>query len=287
MSAAVRRFSPDGGEPDRHALYSDSSRYVEGDLIDVAQWEFIKQTLVRTTIWRIVTGSISVLAIAVLVLTFTLYVLGYEVPMYDGSDTSAQGVILFALSEWFGWSKSMTGNSYAATIALSLLIAFLSQAGLSLQLLQQRAEYDRLIERGREVTKHARQLYVGSGTIRFSYGKKGIRVAGNNITFDISWDAVLDAALIHVRRVKRWSREYLELSPAIQPDDATHLLVFFDVAGGNRKATDRINAAEYLVVPRERFFSRAGSTLDSSNWQEFVERMWLYKQAYIDARLPV
>jgi hypothetical protein len=182
------------------------------------------------------------------------------------------------LSEWFGISRSITGNDYAIT----LVVALLSQANFSFELWRRNQEYVRAINSVTELTEGARQIYPGTATIQFSYGSDGIRILGSNVSMHISWDAVspyFPVLPLRAERITHGRHTRYVHRPTPEIGQATHAMVILDTAAGRQRVK-----TEYLVIPNS--FFDAGGSLDSAVWEEFVTRIPVYRQAFADAKQP-
>ncbi len=230
-------------------------RYLKTDLLTE---ELISRvtTDIRDSTETIVT-KLSVSLIYVLILaTLVLYVFGFDPPLADGA-TTVEWLLQKALEflSFFGLSEQVTGNKYVLGLISWTVAALLAETSISRELRRRTREYVEIVETTRSVVRDAKQIFVGSGQIRFSYGKLGVWVRGGNLELHIQWAAFEDADLFV------WNKVGLARTDDLSA--ATHLFVFL------KPRSDRDSdsyTSEFLVIPKRLF----RTPVDANSWEDFV-----------------
>lgn len=277
--------------------YSDSEQYERTDVFNEEVVSLIEQTLHTRSWTKRIQFSITVASIVAFLVSGLLLLSGSPAPVYDGSTESIVGIIQYALDSWFGWSAYLTGNSYTISAAISLVVGLLSQTQLSAELLAEADEYKKVIEEVRRETKGAKQIYPGSGRLKFAFGQPGFIVTGGNVELRIKWDAIWMLMLFTKEETKHKGKttvsykktfhDFTFVEDEIGLDAAavertTHLLIFLEPTSigepsGSDKRDSTLDAAEYLVVPQRFFQNRR----DASRWSDFVNQLIPYKRRHM------
>lgn len=238
---------------------SGVARYLKRDLLTEQVISRITSDVKESSETTLSKLSISLVYLVILtsaVLWLAGYVWGFEGPTVGDSTGAVQWILaqlLDALSV-FGWSVELTGNKYVLTLIASTIVALLSETSISREVRRKTKEFVEIIEQTRRVVRNARQIFVGSGQIRFSYGNLGVWVRGGNLDLYIRWGAIAEGIL--------FKKEKDDWRLADSPADASHFFIFLKP----RSDSDEEYSAEFLVVPK-RFFNKP---IDASSWEEFV-----------------
>lgn len=236
---------------------SATLRYFKRDLITeflVSQLVRVMRSTTETTISKVAISAMYV----VIGISLLLVITGFQSTLLDGKDTIQWILrqILDALS-LFGLSKSLAGGDFVIALAASTIAALLSETQISRELRKTSNTYVEKIESTRTTLKDAKQMYLGGGQLRFSYGDRGLFVRGGNLEMYLQWEAA-ELAMLAIMRNE-------EVSPVSDIDEATHLLIFLKA----RNRSDETYGVEFLVVPR-RFFN---SPIDASTWEDFANNL--------------
>jgi hypothetical protein len=160
--------------------------------------------------------------------------------------------------EWFA-------NDFVLTPITVLAVGFLSELKLSTDLRRETKTYSQLVERVRTILKLAKQVFLGSGRLRFSFGEAGLLVKGGNLELRVGWDSV-EMGMLVGKAGDVWT---ITEKPV---EGATHLNVFLKPAVGadSLKSVQERNmpVSEFVVIPRS--FFPAGPDRDCNTWDEFV-----------------
>ena len=235
-------------------------RYFERDLITEELVSRITKQVRESSETVVSTISISLIYIIIAIsggLWLAGSFFGYSAPPFANNSATVEWLLYHLLDflSVFGLSEALTGNKYILSLIASAIVALLSETQISRELRRKTREYVEVVDRTRAVVKNRKQIFVGGGQIRFSYGTLGVWVRGGNLDLRIRWGAIEGWAL-YVRTDAGWVL-------TTKLDDADYFVIFL------KPRTDRDPEsvpAEFLVVP-ERFFHKP---VDANSWDEFV-----------------
>jgi hypothetical protein len=189
-------------------------------------------------------------------------------PIYDGSTNSAVGILLYCLALG-GLSGSIFGNNFVLTAIVSALVGLAFQLNITRSVRRKTKKFVEKIQEIEEFNRNARQIFVGTGNIQFSFGSNGFLVDGDVLDFRLGWRVFDGHTYIKMEPLKNkkgeWQGTDLDLA---EMHDATHLLLFIKSGLDTAAPESKMPNFVLLVVPRARFFS---DRLGSTDWIEFCE----------------
>ena len=271
--------------------YSDYDQYQRGDLLDYDIWLSIKTELDRAAVFRgAVISLTAALATLCVVSLLTYWKIKLPIALF-WSKEGAPGLIEKMSERWCTLIGGVTDDCNLSTALLASIASAVLLLVLSSAYWRKWGQMKGLLKHLKEITKDAKQIYPGSGKVRFSYGNEGLAVEGNNIKLNIGWDAIEGSLLLSRRTdIKKGLRKE-EVVVEYWPPKATLLLIFLKATSGRlpkkKKLTlwgltkeklreEKVQAEEYIVVPKHFFDSFRGAVA----WEDFCSNLSVVQGNY-------
>lgn len=255
--------------------HSGFARYVRADLFDseiIGRAKRLTQETILEKVWK---WSIPVAAIFFFMVAVILALLNVQAPSFDGSVDSAVSMILYGLSLG-GLSERLFQNDFILTAILTAVVGLAFQYSITREIRKKTQRFVDLVEFFEEQTRFARQIFIGTGNIQFSFGAEGFYVNGDVLDMRMNWRVFFGKEF--VRKVPKDDPENLsEFSfvTGADVDDATHLLIYMKPGMEEMRIEDQMPELVFIVVPRSRFFT---DQLGADDWEAFCSSL--------DAKVP-
>lgn len=199
-----------------------------------------------------------------------LALLNVQAPGFDGSVDSAVSMTLYALSIG-GLSEHLFQNDFILSTILTAVVGLAFQYSITREIRKKTQRFVDLVEFFEEQTRFARQIFIGTGNIQFSFGAEGFYVNGDVLDMRMNWRVFFGKEFVR-KMPKGDAKNLSEFSVVTGADvhDATHMLIYMKPGTEEMPIDDQMPELVFIVVPRSRFFT---DQLGADDWASFCSNL--------------